>query len=162
MHPTVPVAAYAYCDSPNPLEQEIMSALERKAEELAHIREGRYTRSQDIEKCLQQDFVHLGFARSATVKGVAGLFAAWSDFEIDFFHPELNIAIEVEKGKHYNLWRNVVKFCESPIIAHAALIVPYQREGAQGPEAVFSNTLESLKNIETLYERMSSLLCFGY
>lgn len=157
-----PQAAYAYCQVSNPLATEIEALLKEKAEELAPIKEARYTRSQDIEKCLQQELIELGFIRSATVRDVAGLFSACSDFEVDFFHPRLRIAIEVEKGKHYNLWRNIIKFCESPLIDHGILIVPYSRQGTQGPDAVFSNTLESLKNIETLYERISSVLCFGY
>jgi len=159
---SIPVARYAYSKRMNPLEKEILSVLAKHQEELAQIREGRYTRSQDIEKCLQDDLKNLGFVRSATAQQVAGLFAAHSDFEIDFYQPELKIAIEVEKGKHYNLWRNIVKFCESQLIEHAVLVVPYERCGTQGAEFVLANTLESLKNVETLYDSVSSLLCFGY
>ncbi|KAF0193837.1 MAG: Uncharacterized protein FD169_2217 [Bacillota bacterium] len=154
--------AYAYGSKPNPLEQEIIGALQGKAKELAIIREGRYTRSQDIEKCLQPGLNDLGFIRSATVRHVAGLFATWSDFEIDFFHPELKVAIEVEKGKHFNLWRNLVKFCESPLVEHGVLLVPYQRTGLNGSEFIFSNMMDSLKNVEALYGKVSSVLCFGY
>lgn len=154
--------AYAYGSKANPLEQEIIRLLRSKAMELAIIREGRYTRSQDIEKCLQPGLSDLGFMRSATVSHVAGLFATWSDFEIDFFHPELRIAIEVEKGKHFNLWRNLVKFCESPLVEHGVLIVPYQRTGSKGSECIFTNMMDSLKNVEALYGTVRSVLCYGY
>lgn len=153
---------YAFAAVANPLERELLHALAEKAPALVEIREGRYTRSQDIEKCLQDKLGSLGFVRSATSEVVAGLFASHSDFEVDFFHPELRVAIEVEKGKHFNLWRNLVKFCESPLIEHGVLIVPAERHGAQGVEGVFNNTLHSLRNIESLYRELRSLLCYGY
>ena len=159
---TLPAFAYAYGSKPNPLEQQIIRILRSKAAELAIIREGRYTRSQDIEKCLEPGLCDLGFLRSATVSHVAGLFAAGSDFEIDFFHPELKVAIEVEKGKHFNLWRNLVKFCESPLVEHGILIVPYERTGSKGTDLIVPNMMDSLKNVEALYEKVSSVLCFGY
>lgn len=153
---------YAFADVANPLESEIYKVLSEKAAVLAEIREGRYTRSQDIEKCLQEQLNALGFVRSATSQSVAGLFALHSDFEIDFWHPTLKVAIEVEKGKHFNLWRNLVKFCESPLIEHGVLIVPAERQGSQGAEAIFNNTLDSLRNVESLYRELKSLLCYGY
>lgn len=162
MPQVLPSFAYAYASKPNPLEQQIMGVLQGRAKDLAVIREGRYTRSQDIEKCLQPGLSDLGFVRSATVSDVAGLFATWSDFEIDFFHPELRVAIEVEKGKHFNLWRNLIKFCESPLVEHGVLLVPYQRTSSKGPEFIFPNMMDSLKNIEALYGKVSSVLCFGY
>lgn len=153
---------YAFSEAANPLEREIMHLLMAKAPVLAEIKEGRYTRSQDIEKCLQERLVSLGFVRSATSGVVAGLFAVNSDFEVDFYHPELRVAIEVEKGKHFNLWRNLVKFCESPLIDHGVLIVPAERQGSKGAEGVFSNTLHSLRNVDFLYRELQSLLCYGY
>ncbi|MDP3487392.1 MAG: hypothetical protein Q8S19_05595 [Bacillota bacterium] len=159
---TLPAFAYAYGSKPNPVEREIIAVLQSKTADLAIIREGRYTRSQDIEKILQQGLSDLGFIRSATVSHVAGLFAPRSDFEIDFFHPELKVAIEVEKGKHFNFWRNLVKFCESPLVEHGVLLVPYQRTGSKGSEFIFPNMMDSLKNVEALYEKVSSVLCFGY
>lgn len=157
-----PIYAYAYASETNPLQNEILEILQHKANLLAEIREGRYTRSIDIEKCLQDDLCTLGFMRSATVQRVAGLFAPRSDFEMDFFHVSLRMAIEVEKGKHFNLWRNMIKFCESPLIDHAVLLLPRERVGAQGPEQIFSSTMDSLRNIETLYDSVKSVLCFGY
>ena len=53
----LPSFAYAYGSEANPLEQEIIRLLQSKAMELAVIREGRYTRSQDIEKCLDRKSV---------------------------------------------------------------------------------------------------------
>ena len=157
-----PTWKYGYCKQTNPLQDQIAHALHKNLHRIQQLRDERYARSQDIEKELQADLEDLGFLRSATLRSVAGLFVAGSDFEIDFFNPSHGMGIEVEKGKHFSVWRNVIKFCESPKVRHGVLLVPYEKLGSQGTEKVFENTLASLNNVHYLYERLDSLLCYGY
>ena len=153
---------YCYINKPNPLQAEIASVLRKNARVIEGLRDERYSRSQDVERELQADLSSLGFIRSATVDTVAGLFIPTSDFEMDFFHETHRIGLEVEKGKSFSVWKNVVKFCESPLVRHGVLIVPYEKHGSRGLEKVFDNALASLDNVFHLYGSLDSLLCFGY
>jgi len=153
---------YCYMTEPNPLQVSIAGVLSRNSTSIARLRDERYSRSQDIERELQEGLQSLGFIRSATVNTVAGLFIPASDFEIDFFNSHHGIGLEVEKGKHFSVWKNIVKFCESPLVRHGVLVIPYEKHGSRGLEKVFNNTLASMDNVHYLYERLDSLLCFGY
>ena len=157
-----PTWKYCYCGVPNPLLDRLVEALRANGPVIRRVRDERYTRSQDVEKALQDDLSLLGFSRSVTVQSVPGLFAPASDFEIDFYSSQHMMGLEVEKGKHFSVWRNLIKFCESPQVRHGVLIVPQEKKVSQGVEKVFDNTLASLGNVQYLYERLDSLLCLGY
>ena len=153
---------YCHCREENPLHEGIATALRQKAAKIRALRDERYARSQDVERELHPEFLVLGFTRSATAQTVAGLFSPDCDFEIDFFSQRHGVGVEIEKGKHFSVWRNLVKFCESPLVQHGVLILPYEKHGSQGADRVFDNTVASLKNVRNLYEHLDSLLCFGY
>lgn len=158
-----PVHTYAYIEQANPLQQELLQIVADHAEELVTIRDGRYTRSQDVEKVLRPALLKLGFEHAVTSKQVPRLFAAESDFEIDFYQPALNIALEVEKGKHFNVWRDVCKFVESELVEHAVLLIPYEKYSSTGRlESVLLSTVDSLANIHRLYYVLKSFLLIGY
>lgn len=158
-----PVHTYAYSEQANPLLQELLHIVATHAEELVTIRDGRYTRSQDVEKILRSALQALGFEHGVTSKQVPQLFAADSDFEMDFYHPALHIALEVEKGKHFNVWRDVCKFVESELVEHAVLLIPYEKYSSVGRrESVLLSTVDSLANINRLYRELKSFLLIGY
>jgi hypothetical protein len=158
----LPTLKYCHCSIKNPLEEQLAAVLRKQNKIIKALRNERYARSQDVERELEADLLALGFTRSATVNTVAELFAPGSDFEIDFFNPALGIGVEVEKGRHFSVWRNLVKFCESPLVRHGVLVIPHEKQGSQGTDKVLSNTIASLDNVQYLYRSLDSLLCYGY
>lgn len=158
-----PAYAYVHAEAANPLQEELLSLVSAEIERLQTLRDGRFTRSQDIENLLQNQLKQMGFEHAVTNKIRPGLFAESSDFEVDFLHVELAIALEVEKGKHFNIWRDVCKFAESEQIRHATLLIPYEKTSSKGEvDNIFISTLDSLQNIKRLYAGLLSFLLIGY
>lgn len=158
-----PVFYYAHQQTPNPLHPDLLQAVSCQQQRLQELREGRFTRSQDVEKALLPALQALGFQHSVTTREVAQLFHAESDFEIDFFHCEKSIALEVEKGKHFNVWRDLCKFAESPLVEHAVLVIPSAKTSTAGEvENTYLATLDGLANVRRLYRDLRSLLVIGY
>ncbi len=158
-----PVHTYGFMEQANPLQRQLLQIVADHKEELVRIRDGRYTRSQDVEKLLRTALQELGFLHGVTSEQVPGLFAPDSDFEMDFYHPDLQMALEVEKGKHFNVWRDVCKFAESELVKHAVLLIPYEKYSSTGQrESVLLSTADSLSNIRRLYLTLRSFLLIGY
>lgn len=84
------------------------------------------------------------------------------NFEVDFYHPGWQIAVEVEKGEINNVWKNICKFAESSVIRHGVLLVPVVRQGQQASSEFYQNTVKRLCHIERIYTLMESLLIIGY
>lgn len=160
---TSPVHTYVFLEQANPLQSKLLQIVAAEAEALISIRDGRYTRSQDVEKLLKRALIELGFQHAVTSRHVPHLFAADSDFEMDFYHPVLRIALEVEKGKYFNVWRDVCKFVESELVEHAVLLIPYEKLSSEGQrESVLLSTVDSLSNVCRLYLTLKSFLLIGY
>lgn len=160
---TSPIHTYVFVEQPNPLLPELLAIVAAEADALLTIRDGRYTRSQDVEKLLKTRLAQIGFAHAVTSKEVVGLFAADSDFEMDFYHPEQRIALEVEKGKHFNAWRDVCKFVESALVDHATMLIPYEKFDKHGRrDSILLSTADSLANANRIYSGLKSLLLIGY
>ncbi len=158
-----PAYAYVHAEQPNPLQEQLLSLVAAEVERLQELRDGRFTRSQDIENLLLEQMKQLGFAHAVTNKISPGLFTDGSDFEVDFLHAGLSIAVEVEKGKHFNVWRDVCKFAESSSIMHATLLIPHEKTSSKGEvDNIFISTLDSLQNVRRLYSGLSSFLVIGY
>ncbi len=154
---------YVHQVEPNPLQAELLTVIAGQQERLLELREGRFTRSQDVEKALQPALHQAGFMHSVTNRQVEGLFSLDSDFELDFWHPSRRIALEVEKGKHFNIWRDVCKFAESTLIDHAVLIIPCEKANQKGQcERIYLSTVDSLANVVRLYLGLKSMLVIGY
>ncbi len=147
----------------NPLQLKLTEAIASQRQQLYQLREGRFTRSQDVEKALLPSLLASGFLHSVTNRQVEALFSPGSDFELDFWHPGCRAAIEVEKGKHFNIWRDVCKFAESTLIDHAVLIIPYERANQKGgSDQIFLYSIDALNNVSKLYTDLKSLLVIGY
>lgn len=158
-----PASEYVHLEELNPLHEQLASLIRAQQDQLYVLREGRYTRSLDVERLLKASLEALGFWHGVTHREVPGLFSSQSDFEIDFYHPVLQAALEIEKGKHFNVWRDVCKFAESSLIGHAILLIPYEKVSSQGSsDKIFSSTLDQLYNVKKLYQGLRSFLVIGY
>ena len=143
--------------------REIFHIVKEKGPLVREIRNTPYRKSIEVEKVLAEDLGGLGFLHSVTNKKVENLFRAGVNFEVDFFHPALQIAIEVEKGEVNNVWKNVIKFAESAKIRYGVLMVPLIRHEGSGKESDFyRNTLKKLSNMERIYSLVNTLAIIGY
>jgi hypothetical protein len=159
----VPANTYVHLLEANPGSQQLLQVVQNHADALLRIRDGRFTRSQDVEKLLLADLVDLGYWHEVTNRQMPHLFMPESDFEIDFYHPEQQIALEIEKGKRFNVWRDVCKFVESPLVHHAVIILPYEKISPDGKrDNVFISTLDSLANVRRMYRKLKSFFLIGY
>jgi len=160
---TSPVHTYVYLEQANPLQAKLLQIVAAQREDLQVIRDGRFTRSQDVERLLKPTLTELGFLHAVTSKEVPCLFATNSDFEMDFYHPHHHVALEVEKGKHFNAWRDVCKFIESPLVEHAVLLIPAEKVSKSGSrDNVFLSTIDSLSNASRIYLGLKSFFLIGY
>jgi hypothetical protein len=160
-----PIYTYIHCTQggKNPLLNSIFDVVGKNGHVVRDIRNTPYRKSIDVERVLADDLGALGFLHSATNKKVEHLFREGVNFEVDFFHPQMHIAIEIEKGEINNVWRNVIKFAESTMICHGVLMVPVIRhEGTEKQSDFYNNTLKKLDNMERIYSLMDTLAIIGY
>ncbi len=130
--------------------------------ELAAVSSTPFRKSIEAEKVIADDLAALGFWHSVTNRRHPPLFKKGLNFEIDFFHPDFGIAVEIEKGEINNIWKNLCKFAESPAIRHGVLVVPVIRQGQQTASEFYTNTIKRLAHIERMLAFVDSLLIIGY
>lgn len=162
---TYPIYEYTYCSpgTRNILLQQLCWAVQQNREAVQEIRNTPYRKSLDVEKVLLKDLEKIGFIHSVTNRKLENMFRQGVNFEIDFYHPQMQIAIEIEKGEVNNVWKNVIKFAESNIIEHGVLLVPIIRhEGTENQSEFYNNTIKKLSNMERVYGLMRSLVIIGY
>lgn len=162
LQPEFPPWRYLHQKAPNPAQEYICSVVWQKRQELAEIRNTPFRKSIEAEKVLAQDMAEWGFWHSVTNRKYEPLFRRGLNFEIDFYHSEHQIAVEVEKGEVHNIWKNMCKFAESPVVRHGVLLVPVVRQGQLHKSEVYQNTIKRLCNMENLYALIDSLLIIGY
>lgn len=146
----------------NPSERCLCQVVFNNSEALAQIRNTPFRKSVEAEKVIAADMKGLGFLHSVTNRKYEQLFKRGLNFEVDFYHPEWEIAVEVEKGEINNIWKNICKFAESPVIRHGVLLVPIIRQGQQNTSEFYNNTIKRLCRIEKIFSLMESLLIIGY
>lgn len=157
-----PPRQYIYQTRSNPVAEMIPLIVIRNQEALAEIRNTPFRKSIEAEKVIAEDMGKLGFLHSVTNKKYQSLFKPGLKFEVDFFHPEQHIAVEVEKGEINNIWKNICKFAESPVIRHGVLLVPIIRQGQQTSSEFYQEAVKRLGNIEKIFTLMESLFIVGY
>lgn len=157
-----PPRHYLYSLLRNPSERALCDIVRTQHQELVRIRNTPFRKSVEAEKVIAEDMQKLGFLHSVTNRKYEGLFRKGLNFEIDFYHPGLKIAVEVEKGEINNIWKNICKFAESPVIVHGVLLVPVIRQGQQNASDFYANTIKKLCNIERIFSFIDSLLVIGY
>lgn len=157
-----PPRQYLHKININPTIDNLCAVVSHNQEALAQIRNTPFRKSVEAEKVIAADLKQLGFWHSVTNRQYAPLFKKGLNFEVDFYHPELQIAIEVEKGEINNIWKNICKFSESPVIRHGVLLVPTIRQGQQNATEFYNNTIKRLVNVEKIYCLIDSLVVIGY
>lgn len=157
-----PPKRYLYSQGVNPHEASLCDIVVNNHQALIDIRNTPFRKSIEAEKAIAQDMEQLGFLHSVTNRKYQSLFKRGLNFEIDFYHPDLQIAVEVEKGEINNIWKNICKFAESPVIRHGVLLVPVIRQGQQNKSDFYDNTIKRLCNIERVFSFIDSLLIIGY
>ncbi|MDR3591011.1 MAG: hypothetical protein P4N41_15265 [Negativicutes bacterium] len=160
--PEYPVWQYLHQAHANPVQEVLRQLVQTKGEELAAIRNTPFRKSIEAEKVLADGMAKYGFWHSVTNRKYRPLFKKGLNFEIDFYHPGLEIAVEVEKGEISNIWKNICKFAESPVVRHGVLLVPLVRQGQQTSSEFYQNTIKRLVHIERIFSFIDSLLIIGY
>jgi len=157
-----PPHQYLYQIVSNPTVENLCQVVVLHQAALADIRNTPFRKSIEAEKVIVDDMGRLGFLHSVTNRKYEGLFKKGLNFEVDFYHPELQIAVEVEKGEINNIWKNICKFGESSVIRHGVLLVPVIRQGQQTSSEFYNNAIKRLRNIERVFTLIDSLLIIGY
>ncbi|GBG58545.1 hypothetical protein SPFL3102_03442 [Sporomusaceae bacterium FL31] len=157
-----PPRQYLYKVEYNPSEKNLCQVVINNSSPLAEIRNTPFRKSIEAEKVIVNDMRQLGYMHSVTNRQYENLFRRGLNFEVDFFHPELQIAVEVEKGEINNIWKNICKFAESSVIRHGVLMVPVVRQGQQNSSEFYNNTIKRLCKIERIFSYIDSLLIIGY
>ncbi|MDR7866807.1 MAG: hypothetical protein RIN56_08295 [Sporomusaceae bacterium] len=130
--------------------------------ELADIAATPFRKSVEAERVLLADMQTLGFWHSVTNRKYRPLFKTGLNFEVDFYHPDFQVAVEIEKGEVSNVWKNICKFAESPVIRHGVIMVPVIRKGQTGSTEFYQNTLKRLGSLESIFAFVDSVLIIGY
>lgn len=157
-----PPYQYLYQSADNPLTKELAVVILNNQAALQSVRNTPFRKSIEAEKVILTDMTALGFIHSVTNRSLADLFPQGLNFEVDFFHPDLQIGVEVEKGEVANIWKNICKFAESPLIKHGVLIVPVIRQGQSIRTEFYANTIKKLSGMRNIYTLMDSLWIIGY
>lgn len=157
-----PPHRYLYQMQHNPVTDSLRQIVSSNQQALADIRNTPFRKSVEAEKVIAADMEVLGFIHSVTNRKYGPLFKKGLNFEVDFYDPDRQIAVEVEKGEINNIWKNICKFAESSVIRHGVLLVPVIRQGQQTSTEFYNNTIKRLSNIERIYSLMESLLIIGY
>lgn len=157
-----PPRRYLHSISTNPTENNLCEIVVLHQNALADIRNTPFRKSVEAEKVIVDDMNGLGFLHSVTNRKYEGLFKKGLNFEVDFYHPELQIAVEIEKGEINNIWKNICKFGESSVIRHGVLLVPVVRQGQHTSSEFYNNAIKRLCNMEKIFSLIDSLLIIGY
>lgn len=162
MEQLYPPHQYLYSTGVNPAAELLRQVIKANSRELIDIRNTPFRKSIEAERVIAEDMKRLGFLHSVTNRKHESLFKKGLNFEVDFFHPEQQIAVEVEKGEINNIWKNICKFGESPVIRHGVLLVPVIRKGQQTQSEFYNNTIKRLCHMEKIFSLIDSLLIMGY
>jgi hypothetical protein len=147
---------------PNPAFESLLQVVAANGNELADVRNTPFRKSVEAEKVLAADLAQLGFWHSVNNRQYQPLFKRGLNFEVDFYHHEWQVAVEVEKGEISNIWKNICKFAESAVIRHGVLLVPVVRQGQQTSDEFYQNTIKRLSHIEKVFSFLDSMLLIGY
>ncbi|HOB35132.1 MAG: hypothetical protein GX090_06035 [Firmicutes bacterium] len=142
---------------------EILSAVRAHKTYIEQIRDTKNEKSRKIELVLKPELKKLGFIHSATNKDYP-LFVRGSQFEIDFYNPRTETAIEIERSNLYTkVWLALYKMLESNIIKHGLIFVPTRRIVRNYPEYSYELTCKRLRdNAHNLLHHLESLVVVGY
>lgn len=153
---------YLRRQQPNVYLECLCAVVAARRDELAAVAATPFRKSVEAERIMKDDMAGLGFWHSVTNRKFPPLFAKGMNFEVDFYHPDFRVAVEVEKGEISNIWKNLCKFAESPVIRHGVIMVPVVRQGQRVRSEFYQDTLKRLAGIEKVLAFVDSLAIIGY
>lgn len=142
---------------------QLTDVLAKHREEIIKFRDTKNEKSKKIEILVKDDFEKLGFLHSVT-NDTYPLFKKGSLFEVDFYHPQHKIAIEIEKSNLYSkVWLALYKQLESKEIKHGIIMVPSIKYSKSKVENTFQLTYQRIiSNSVNLLKNIDSLIIIGY
>jgi hypothetical protein len=153
---------YLRSRQPNVYIESLCEVVAARRDELAAVAATPFRKSVEAELIMADAMAGLGFWHSVTNRKFPPLFAKGMNFEVDFYHPDFLVAVEVEKGEISNIWKNLCKFAESPVIRHGVILVPVVRQGRTVRSEFYQDTLKRLAGIERMLAFVDSLAIIGY
>lgn len=162
MHDDYPPWRYLHHRRANLCQDCLRQAILSHRRELEAVSATPFSKSTEAEKVLADDLAAFGFWHSVTNRRHPPLFKKGLNFEVDFFHPDFGVAVEIEKGEINNIWKNICKFAESPVIRHGVLVVPVVRRGQLTSSEFYENTIKRLTHIEKIFAMVESIMIIGY
>lgn len=142
---------------------QLTEVLAKHRKEITRLRDTKNEKSKKIEFLLKNDLQKLGFNHSVTNESYP-LFKKGSMFEVDFYHPDLKVAIEIEKSNLYSkVWLALYKQLESKEIKHGIILVPTIKHSKSKVENTFELTYQRIiNNSINLLSNIESLTIIGY
>ena len=155
--------SHTFGNFPENVIENLCKGVAKREVELVALRNTKNVRSSSIEGLLMgpgQPFEMIGYLPKKTFSlGESGRAI------LDGYHPELNVAVEIEKGRILlgnQLYVDLYKFIAIDEIEYAVIVVPtISREGAEKP---FSRCVTKLKVLEPKLESLGikGLAIIGY
>lgn len=141
----------------------LLSSVAKHRDFIEQIRDTKNEKSRKIELALKPCFKKLGYTHSVTNRNYP-LFQDGSQFEIDFFNPDLGVAIEIERSNLYTkVWLALYKMLESDLVKHGLIFVPIKSIVRNNPENSYELTYKRLRdNTHNLLHHLDSLIVVGY
>lgn len=160
--PGYPPWRYLCHRQPNLFLESLCQVVAARRDDLVAVADTPFRKSIEAETVLLADMTGLGFWHSVNNRKFRPLFAKGLNFEVDFYHPDFLVAVEIEKGEINNIWKNICKFAESPVIRHGVIMVPVIRRGQVTSSEFYQNTLKRLDGIEKVFAFVDSVAIIGY
>lgn len=143
--------------------RNILAVIGRERQFIENIRDTKNEKSRKIELILRPGLKQLGFLHSVT-NNLVPLFTPGCLFEVDYYHPQKAIAMEIERSNLYTkIWLALIKMLESDRIEHGLIMVPSIRIFRNKPEHSYDLTCRRLKDgAHNLLSHLKSLIIIGY
>lgn len=141
----------------------ILNVIGKEQQFIEKVRDTKNEKSRKIELVLRPGLEELGFRHSVTNK-LFPLFAPGCLFEIDYYHPQNLVALEIERSNLYTkIWLALLKMLESNGIRHGLIMVPSVRFFRNKRELSYELTCRRLKaGARNVLCHLDSLIIIGY
>lgn len=141
----------------------VLAEVRRHRGVIQRIRDTKNEKSRKIELVLKPGLAELGYQHSVTNNDYP-LFHRGSQFEVDFYNPRRQVAVEIERSNLYTkVWLALFKMLESDSIRHGMIFVPIRRIVRNASENSFQLTSFRLRdNAVNLLTHLDSLVVVGY
>lgn len=148
---------------PQPELAAILEAVASQRDYIVGIRDTKNEKSRKIELALKPGLEQIGFRHSVTNRDYP-LFPPGCLFEVDYYHPQAGIAIEIERSNLYTkVWLALLKLLEANDIHHGLIMVPTVRFFRNRLEQSFAITAKRLRDgAHNLLCHLDSLIVIGY